>query len=62
MTTIAERMGITKAQIRKLRRYECAWCTQSLARETCGAIWDRCTEAVRAKRRKECLRDLRRTP
>lgn len=60
MTTIAERMGVTKSERRRLWDYECALCGQRLAREGCGAIYaPRCTPQQMHERRQKVLAELR---
>ena len=55
-STIAERMGVTKSERRRLWDFECGLCSQKLARETCSAIWaPRCTEEQMRDRRRRCL-------
>jgi hypothetical protein len=52
-----ERMGVTKAERRYLRDFECEWCGQTLDKFECGAIFAVCTEEERAARRKAVLQE-----
>jgi hypothetical protein len=40
---------------RYLRRFECGWCGQRLDRDMCSAIYERCSDEVRQRRRENCL-------
>lgn len=51
--------GYTRNEKRYLRRFACAWCDQSLARDDCSAIWERCTDEQREQRRRDCLKNYK---
>lgn len=51
--------GYTRNEKRRLSQYLCAWCDQPLDRESCGAIYQKCTPEVRASRRASCLAGYR---
>ena len=46
---------LTKKEKRFLSRRICGWCEQSLDRDWCAAIWEKCSEETRAKRVEDCL-------
>lgn len=48
-----------KNEIRRIMRYECAWCEQRLDQSDCGAIYESCTESNRAFKRYQCLKDYK---
>ena len=47
--------SLTKGQINRLKRYACGFCELRLDRKGCGAIYEKCPEEVRQKRRDDCL-------
>ena len=40
---------------RYLARFKCAWCDQRLDRSCCGAIYEKCSARIMARRQAECL-------
>lgn len=54
---MAETVRLSEAQRRFLSRRVCALCEIPLHRDICGAVYGRhlCTQAVRDKRRADCL-------
>lgn len=52
-------MTLTANQRRYLARHICAWCDQRLDRSGCGAIYEKCGEDAREKRRMDCLKAYR---
>jgi len=46
----------TRNERRYLSRFVCAWCEQKLSSDDCSAVYERCTEAKRDKRRRACLK------
>jgi len=53
----------TKQEKRYLHRFVCGLCGFRLDRESCGAIFERCSQQARDKRRADCLQHYKsRTP
>jgi hypothetical protein len=50
---------LTKGERRHLSRYVCGWCDQRGDRDTCGAIYEKCSDAARNQRRAECLAEYK---
>lgn len=46
---------LTRLQRLYLSRRVCGWCDMPLHRDSCGAIYERCSTGTRAKRRARCL-------
>ena len=55
MSEIVERAKAGAKDRRILARYECGWCGQRLDRDSCGAIYDRCSAEMRQQRNAACL-------
>jgi hypothetical protein len=53
-----EEGGMTPSEKRYLKRFTCGWCDQRLdrvERDGCAAMWEKCSQEVRQKRRENCL-------
>ncbi len=51
--------SLTKNEKRYLARRECAWCNMPLNRKSCGAIYEKCSEASRIVRLISCLEEYK---
>jgi hypothetical protein len=53
--TPADLPPLTRNEKRYLAKFQCAWCDQRIDQDCCGAIYEKCSNEVIAKRREECL-------
>jgi len=50
---------LTRGQKRYLSNYVCGWCNQTISRQSCGAIYEECSDAQRIARAKKCLKNYK---
>lgn len=50
---------LTPGQRRYLSKFACMWCDHSLDKPGCSAIYEKCSEQTRAKRREDCLKEYK---
>lgn len=52
---VVVRRKLTPTEMRYLARHVCAWCDQPLHKNSCGAVYEKCSLRVREQRRADCL-------
>lgn len=50
---------MTRNEKKFLSRRICSWCDQSLDKDWCAAIFEKCPDETRIKRREDCLKTYR---